>query len=46
MKKDNNALEKHFAVTTTMAQHTAILNRLGTGNTAVDSNPEYFKIKK
>ena len=46
MKKDNISVEKLFAVTTTMAQHTATLNCLGTSNTAVDSNPGYFKINK
>lgn len=46
MKKDSNTVEKHFAVTTMLAQHTATLNCPGTGNTAVDSNPGYFKINK
>jgi hypothetical protein len=46
MKKDNISIEKLFAVTTKLAQHTATLNCPGTGNTAVDSNPGYFKINK
>ena len=39
MKKDNNTVEKHYAVTTMLAQHTATLKLPGNLNTAVAGKP-------
>jgi hypothetical protein len=39
MKKDNNTVEKHYAVTTMLAQHTATLKLPGNFNTAVEGKP-------